>query len=564
MTHDIVIRGGTVVDGTGGPSRRADVAIDGDQITEVSDAVAARGSREIDADGLLVTPGFVDIHTHYDAQIGWDPLVTSSCFHGVTSVVMGNCGMTFAPCRADDQSYLAECMESVEDIPADTILDGLPWDWETYGEYLTTLDRLPKGLNVGGMVGHAALRWWAMGERSLEPGQTPASPEVEEMRRLIHEAMEGGALGLSTSRTLRHTVPDGRYVPGTWAETEELVALAGVLGRVQKGVIEVSPRFDGEGPSEARCRSELAWMKEVSITSGRPLTFNLTHTYDNPEHHHLARDLVRAANDDGAQIRPQTTARGIGALFTLWNMTPFDGHPSWQALKGLPFDEKLAVIRTPDRRGELIAEANLGPGRERLARWFVSEPDAGARYDCDPTTSLPARADAAGVPIGQFYVELLDRTDGRALVYWPLLNEDIDEIGQMLDDETMVLGLADGGAHVGQILDASQPTWFLTYWIRERRLMSLERAIRRLTLDGATLFGLDGRGTLAPGSYADVNVIDFDGLALPLPEYVNDFPLGAGRYVQRAAGYDTTIVNGQISWEQGEPTDAMAGVVLRP
>jgi len=409
MAHDLIIRGGTVIDGTGSPARTADVAIDGTTVVEVG-RVRDQAHREIDADGLLVTPGFVDIHTHYDAQIGWDPLATSSSYHGVTSIVMGNCGMTFAPCRPDDRAYLARCMESVEDIPAAAIVDGLPWDWQTYGEYLDTLDRLPKGVHVGGMVGHGALRWWAMGERSLDPDALPTEGELAEMRRLLVEGIEAGALGFSTSRTLRHKVPDGRHVPGTFASPDELLTLASVLHDAGRGVVECAPRFDGEGPSAPRAISELAWMEEVSLQTGRPVTFNLTHTFENPDHHRFVIDLVTAANGRGATIRPQTTTRGIGVLFSLASATPFDRHPSWRALRDLPHGERVTRMAEPSVRSRLIAEATEPPTPVELARVFVTDGEPACNFDCSIT--LPDAAAAAGVSMAEWYVDFLIRTDG--------------------------------------------------------------------------------------------------------------------------------------------------------
>jgi len=566
MTLDLVVRGGTVVDGTGGPARVADVGVIGDRIVEVAEpgSLSTATGRVLDATGLVVTPGFVDIHTHYDAQVGWDPLVTSSCWHGVTSIVMGNCGMTFAPCRADDRQYLADCMESVEDIPSASIVDGLAWDWETYSEYLASLDRQPKGINLGGMVGHSAVRYWAMGDRSLEPDASPSDDELDEMVRLVDDAVGAGALGFSTSRTLRHHAPDGRNVPGTFAEVRELSAIVDVLARRDRGVVECAPRFDGDGPSEHRARAELAWMHDLSLRSGRPFTFNLTHTWANPEHHRLVTALARAANQVGADLRPQTTSRGIGVLFTLDSSTPFDRHPSWQRLRALDSVARLATIRDPGARAELLREADTGPGAEQLAEFYVTGVDGPhVAYDCDPATELPVAAARAGTSIAAHYLDCLDRSDGAAVVYWPILNPSLDAVAEMLIDDVVVLGLADGGAHVGQILDASQPTWFLSYWVRDRGLLSIERAVQRLTSDGARLFGLPSRGVVEPGAFADLNLLDWEALALPRPTFAHDFPHGAGRFTQGGEGYVATVVNGEVWMEGGSHTGPLAGRVLR-
>ena len=568
MAPDIIIRNGTVVDGSGSPAFVADVAITGDRITGIEPGIAGTAEREIDATGRLVTPGFVDIHTHLDAQISWDALATSSCWHGVTSIVMGNCGVTFAPVRPADHDYLAAMMESVEDIPALAIKDGLSWEWETYGEYLSMLDRLPKGINVGGMVGHCALRYYAMGSRSADEGAEPTPDELTVMCDLLDEALGAGALGFSTSRTLRHKVPDGRWVPGTFATVDELTALGDVLARRHIGVLEAAPRFDGDGPSEPRARAELAWIAELSRRTGRPFTFNLTHTRANPEHHRLVIELAAAANETGATVRPQTTSRGIGVLFSLGNATPFDRHEPWRALVQHSRGEQLAVIRDPERRARLVDVAREHPAPEELSAFYLTDGlglggGAGARYNCAPGTSLPELAAAAGATMAEVYLDALDRSDGAAIVYWPVLNQGFEEIAQMLTSDTVVLGLADAGAHVGQIFDASQPTWFLSYWVRERQLMSIERAIQRLTSDGADMFDLVDRGVLRPGAFADVNVIDLERLTLPLPEFVHDFPHGAGRFIQRAEGYDATIVNGELFMDHGEHSGALAGTVLR-
>lgn len=565
MDLDLVIRNGTVIDGTGSTGVVGDVGISGDTIVAVGE-VDGRGTREIDATDRLVTPGFVDLHTHLDAQIGWDPLLTSSCWHGVTSVVMGNCGVTFAPVRPDDRGFLAEMMESVEDIPARSILDGIPWSWETYGEYLDALDVLPKGINVGGMVGHCAVRYHAMGDRSLttEPGEPPTAAELESMCALVDEAIAAGALGFSSSRTLRHRVPDGRFVPGTWAQSDELVALASVLRDRGRGVVECAPRFDGDGPAEPRVESELAWMRDVARASGRPVTFNLSQTNAQGEHYRLAMQLAAASNaQDGTRIRPQTTSKCVGVVFALASSTPFDRYPAWAALGDLPLAGKVAALR--GRRAELIADALAGTDDPwaGMDAFFVVDGEPEIRYDNDPSASLAAVARARGVTPVEAFIDLCLETDGRVVLQWPLLNQQLDAIQEMITSDVVLMGLADAGAHVGQIIDASQPTYFLTYWVRERAVMTVEDAVRRLTSDTAEFMGLPGRGVLRPGAFADVNVIDWDRLGLVMPEFVHDFPYGAGRWTQRGAGYDATIVNGVVAFEGGEHTGAFAGSVLR-
>ena len=563
MTHDIVIRGGTVVDGSGGPAVRGDVAIDGDRVAAVEPNVAGRGRREIDADGKIVTPGFVDVHTHLDAQLAWDPVASPSCWHGVTSVVMGNCGVTFAPCKPQDREFLAELMESVEDIPRAAILDGLQWDWETYGDYYDALGGLPKGPNAGGLVGHCALRTYVMGEHGLD--EAPAScDDVASMAKLVDEAMAAGALGVSTSRTLLHRVPDGRAVPGTYAAPEELLALTDVLGRYQAGVLEGAMRLGERDDDElTNTRAELAWMGAASRSSGRPVSFGLAQSDRRPGLYRRVLEYAHAENALGADLRPQTTARGVGVLFGLESRTPFDSAPSWQELHVAVDGRKLQLLRDAAFRQRLIAEADVHGSAVDLTQLYVLAPGAPARYDCASDTSLAAIAAERGVSPAAAFIELIFESDGALVCNLPFLNQRLEAVEEMLDDPLVTLGLADAGAHVGQIMDASQPTFFLTYWVRERRRWPLEEAIRRLTSDTADLFGIRDRGRLVQGAFADVNVIDLDAMTLPQPQFVYDFPHGSGRYVQRSTGYDYTLVNGQVFMEAGEHTGAFAGRLLR-
>ena len=562
MELDLVIRNGTVVDGTGAPSKRADVAIAGDRIVAVDEGIDAGAAREIDAEGRLVTPGFVDVHTHLDAQLGWDPLPTSSCWHGITSAVLGNCGVTFAPVGPGQREFLAEMMESVEDIPRQAILEGLPWDWTSYGDYLGWLDRTPKGINVGGLVGHCALRVAAMGERSMAEGSGTAD-DIARMCEMAEEALRAGALGISTSRTLGHVVPDGRPVPGTWAGPDELLAFADVLRRTGRGLFEGAMRL-GERDDEAltNTRAEVAMMGEISRRSGRPVSYGLVQSNRRPDLYSQVIEFTKQENETGGMVRPQTTARGIGILFGLCNRTPWDRAPAFRELRRLPATERLDAIRQPDLRKRLIddgnqARLNLGPDMI-----FVL-PEGPARYDCRPEDSLAAHASRRGVSPVEAFLDLAIETEGAVHLNMPLLNQRLEAVEEMLDDELVTLGLADAGAHVGQIMDTSQPTFLLTYWVRERQRWTIEEAVRRLTCDTASLFGFTDRGLLREGAYADVNVIDFDHLTLPQPEFVHDLPNGAGRYIQGASGYDYTIVNGQVFMDHGAPTGALAGRVVR-
>ena len=558
--YDLVIRGGTVVDGTGADPVGADVAVADGSIVAIG-SVEGDAIRTVDANDRIVTPGFVDIHTHLNAQLSWDPLGTSSCYHGVTSVVIGNCGVTFAPCRPEDRRDLAEMMESVEDIPADAIMSGLSWEWETYGQYLAELDRRPKGLNVGGMVGHSALRRYVMGDRALD--RDPTVDDLTAMVDLVEEAMAAGALGLSSSRTILHTGADGEPIPGTFAGLDELLALAGVLGRHGRGVFETAAMLGSQnGATPESTIAEVGLLAEISRATGRPVSFGLTQTIAGEGLHRQVLELVAEANRTGARVHPQTTVRSVGVLFGLAHHSPYGGCPAWQALSPLAFDERLAVVRDPARRHAMAAEADGREGGIDPANLFplVAAP---ADYSLDPTQSLAALAAAAGTTPAAHWLDLLDRTDGACLLVWPFLNQTPAEVEHLLGDPNVVLGLADAGAHVGQIMDASQPTWFLSHWVRDRGLYSLADGIARLTSIPADLFAIGDRGVLAVGRPADLNVIDLPRLGLPLPQFAHDFPGGAGRWVQGAHGYDVTVVNGEVTVEAGVHTGALPGTTLR-
>ncbi|NCG41852.1 MAG: amidohydrolase family protein [Actinobacteria bacterium] len=568
IRYDLVIRGGSVVDGTGAPSKLADVGIIGDRVVKLG-LVEGTGETEIDATGKLVTPGFVDIHTHLDAQLAWDPIGSSSCWHGITSVVMGNCGVTFAPVKTEDIEFIAEVMESVEDIPKDAILEGLPWNWRSYGEYLGFIDATPKGINVGGMVGHVAVRWHVMGESSLD--EEPASAEqISSMCDLIDEAMTAGALGFSTSRTLLHRTPDGRPIPGTFAEDDELFAFADVLGEHGRGVFESAPRFEKAGADWEGLKHEIETLGEITRRSGRPSTFGLVYNAVRPDMSDVALSAVEAENASGAQLRPQTTCRPIGVVLGIQHRTPWArAGATWRSLREMTVEQRLEIIRNPEMRARLIYEGNNpekvhgnGSAMVDLSRLYLLDAE-NPNYRVGQEGTLEALAATAGISPVEYFLNVTDESDGSVMLSLPILNQDYEAIETMLDHGSIVMGLADAGAHVGQIMDSSQPTYFLSHWVRDTGYFTIEEGIRRITSDTADLFGLKNRGRLVEGAYADINVIDWDKLSLSGPEYVHDFPGGAGRYIQRGAGYDATVVNGEIFMQNGEHTGALAGVTLR-
>ena len=557
MATDLVIRSGSVIDGTGSPAFTADIAVEDDRIVEIG-KVDSRGKKEIDADGQIVTPGFVDIHTHLDAQLAWDPIASSSCWHGVTSVVLGNCGVTFAPVSKDGATVLAEMMESVEDIPAESILNGLSWNWSSYGEYLDEVASLPKGVNVGGMVGHCAVRLAAMGERSLD--ETPATLEdIEVMVPMVKEAMDAGALGFSTSRTFLHKVPDGRFVPGTHATAEELLAFAEVMAQYKGTVFEAAAKL-GRDDS----REEIKMYGDISRLAGCPVTFGLTQVDIDPQLHLRILDYVEEENAVGADLHPQTTSKHIGVLLGLSARTPFDRADGWAEMTDLPLEEKIVRLTNSDTRDALIKAAE-----ERLESlpldWgkFYALPDDPVRHDLLPEDSIAAKAEKRGVSIPEQWIDEALELEGKRLFIFPVLNQQMDAAAEMLTRPYVTLGLADAGAHSKQIMDASQPTFFLTHWVREKEMFTLEEGIRRMTSDTADLFGIQNRGRLKEGSFADINIIDFEGMSLQYPEIVNDFPGGAGRFIQRSTGYSKTIVNGEVFMQNGEHSGALKGKMLR-
>ena len=543
MAHDIVIRGGELVDGTGGAPFQGDLAIDGDAITAVG-KVDGQGKREIDAKGLAVTPGFVDLHTHLDAQIGWDPQMTPVSWHGVTTALLGNCGVTFAPCKPADVELLAAMMETVEDIPKDAILNGLPWDWEDYGGYLDAIERLNPALNVAGMVGHCAVRFYVMGERAVEEQATPE--ERAKMADVVAKSMDGGAVGFSTNRYPPHKLPDGRSIPGTFADPVELVEIAKAVGPRNGLMQAVGANFE-----------VLQAMAET--TKGRIL-FSYGTGPQEGSGKAQADNLAKLC--EHGDLTAITQVRGSGFMFGLQSALPVQGE-TWDALRKAPLADRLAAIRDAETRAKLIAEGKASKSRLPLANVFYLGSGETPNYTLPADQNLEAQAAAAGEHWVETFLRLSDETDGRALFNLRMFNQSLKELGDLFKSEHIFPSLGDAGAHVSQIMDAGWPSFVLSHWIRDAGLYTLEEGVRRLTSGPARVLGLKDRGTLRVGMKADVNVLDPAQVAERQPELVHDFPGGAPRYIQKSMGYKATLVNGALTLADGEHTGERAGLVLR-
>ena len=565
--HDLVIRNGLVVDGTGSPGRRADVAIDGGLVSIVGE-VSERGREEIEAEGKLVTPGFVDIHTHFDGQVTWDPLLTPSFWHGVTTVVMGNCGVGFAPAAPNRREWLIGLMEGVEDIPGSALAEGMEWGWESFPEYLDFLETLPKAIDVGTQVPHGAVRAYVMGERGAR--NEDANPEdIAEMAAIVREGLEAGALGFSTSRTLAHRAIDGEPVPGTFAAEDELFGIGRVLGELGTGIYEVAPA--GVTGDDANAPAlEIAWMRKLSAEISRPVTFAMVQFDNDPEAWRQAFEASVEALDEGAEIYPQVAARGISLLLTLRGRHPFIHSPAYRELDGLDWAERAERMREPQLRERILSEVSSPDAALGFLMWNklypMSDPP---NYEPEAWETVEARAAAAGATPLEFAYDFLTQGEGENVLFAPLFNYangDLEPTREMLLHPRSAVGLSDGGAHCGVICDAGMPTFMLTHWTRDRERgerLPLEWVVKRMTQDTARLYGLGDRGVLAPGKKGDVNVIDYEALQLELPRATHDLPTEAMRLIQRSRGYEATIVSGEVISRHGEETGARPGQLIR-
>ena len=573
---DLVIRNGTVVDGTGAPPRAADIEITGDRIVAVGD-VGAKGRRELDADGLLVTPGFVDIHTHFDGQVTGDPLVAPSSLHGVTSIAMGNCGVGFAPARTDSHEWLIGLLEGVEDIPGTALTEGLTWDWETFPEYLDALGRTPHTVDMGAHVPHSALRTYVMGERGADHTLEPTDDELASMSGLLGEALDAGALGFATSRTEVHRTRDGANIPTLSAGERELLALADVLRIRNTGVTQlISDCYQTTDDDFAS--AELDVIEAFARASARPLSFTVQQAYHSPERWRFVFDRIRRMRRAGLDVKAQVAPRPIGVLLGFdVTANPFLFCGAYGEVAMLPLAERVIALRDPERRRRIVDEharvtAALPDG---LLRTLSSQWDAMFRltdpvdYELDADWSLGAEAARAGLDAAGVVYDALLEDDGQRLLYVPLFNfahGNFDDIHEMISTPFAMFGLSDAGAHCGAICDASFTTSSLVVWGRDRKRgprIPVEWLVHAQTQRTAAHVGWLDRGGLAPGYVADVNLIDFDALACPPPHVTRDLPAGGRRLMQEARGYRATVKSGAITFEDGTSTGELPGQVLR-
>jgi len=556
---DVVVRAGTVVDGTGAPARTADVAVRDGVVVEVG-RVDGVGRREIDADGCLVTPGFVDVHTHYDGQATWDDRLAPSSWHGVTTVVMGNCGVGFAPVHPVDRDRLIELMEGVEDIPGTALHEGLPWTWEGFEGYLDHLGGRRFDIDVATQVPHGALRLFVMGERGARR-EAATADDIVQMAAVARSAVEAGALGFTTSRTRNHRTSTGDFTPTLTAARDELVGIAAEIGRSGRGVLQVVsdfPDFDEETET----------IRAMAQVSGRPLSISVAGGPGSAVGHRRLLAFLERCNADGLEVRGQVAARGIGILLGMQaTLHPFQRLGSYRALAGLPLADRVAALRTSEVRAAVLAEAATEPGAWNFANVFElgDPPD----YEPDPASSIEARAAALDRPAAELAYDLLLGAEGTALLYSPVLNYgvgDLEPAREMLEHPFTIPGLSDGGAHVGTICDASFPTTLLQHWVRDRTRgpkLAVEHVVQRQCRDTAVALGLHDRGVLAPGYRADLNVIELAALRLHPPELRFDLPAGGKRLLQRVDGYRHTFVAGEETYHDGQATEALPGRLVR-
>ncbi|NCG20723.1 MAG: amidohydrolase family protein [Rhodobacterales bacterium] len=562
--HDLVIRNGTLVDGTGNPRFQADIAIDGDKITALGPNVGP-GRREVDATGKLVTPGWVDMHTHFDGQVSWDPLLSPSSEHGVTTVVMGNCGVGFAPVKPDERDWLIQLMEGVEDIPGSALSEGIQWDWETFPEYLDAIEKIPHAIDYATQVPHGALRAYVMGERGCN-NEPSTADDIAQMSTLVEEALTAGALGFSTSRTVLHKSAEGVPVPGTFASRDEMFGIGDALRRAGHGVFELASEHITLG-------SEIHWMRELAKETGQPVVFNMSQSDQQPT---LWKDLLAELEDAqaaGIPLYGQVAGRAIGVLMN-WRTTanPFVLIPTVAALLARPWEEARVLLRDPEMKAKVLAEAPMVVGEfesfitQTFSKMF---PMRSAEYEPEASESIAAIAEREGRSPADVAYDILMEDDESGVLYFPSFNYsngDLEILRDLHSSPATRMGLSDAGAHCGAICDGGMPTFMLAFWTRDRKrgdTLEIEHVVKRQTSETAAFYGLHDRGLLAVGKKADVNIIDYDNLGIDRPQLAFDLPAGGRRLVQKATGYDMTICSGTVIFEGGVYTGALPGQLIR-
>ena len=563
MSYDLVIKNGTVIDGSGLPRYRADVGVRHGRIVTIG-RIRERAREVVDAEGQVVTPGFVDGHTHMDAQIFWDPLGTSSCWHGITSVVMGNCGFTLAPCAKENKHLVVRNLQRAEDIPPAAMEAGIEWRWTTFPEFLDCLDSLPKGINYGGYVGHSAVRTYVMGERAFE--QAASEDDLKAMEREVRDAIRAGAIGFTTSRSPAHETPDGRYVASRLATWDEVRRLVGVMGELNAGLFEIAGEGVDRAPGDPGLRDYHVRLRDLAVETGRPVTFGVFSRRGVPDVWRKYLDLLDETAAAGGRMFAQVHSRSLSALLSFKTQMPFDRLPVWKELRALPLAEQRRRLHDPELRRRLIEASGASDGRRPVgAEARAADYDWLLVFDTveGPHRTVAEVARERGQHPAETMIDLALAKDLDLFFLQPVANEDQDYALELMRHPRAVVTFSDSGAHVSQLMDSSLQTHLLYHWVRRKQAFTLEQAVRMLTLVPATLWGFADRGLIREGMAADLVVFDPETIAAEMPEVVDDLPSGARRLVQRTRGIAATVVNGEVLLRDGKHTGALPGQLLR-
>ena len=554
MSCDLVIRDGLIVDGTGSEPFYGDIAIQNETIAEIGKA-SGKAKQEIDAEGALVTPGFIDLHTHFDAQAGWDPALTPISWHGVTTALIGNCGVTFAPCKPKDQKFLANMMESIEDIPEQAILNGLSWKWESYGEYLDEIEKLNPAINLAGLVGHCASRTYVMGERAVD--EDPNKEEIEQIAQLVGQSIKEGAVGFSSNRLPGHVLPDGRAIPGTFAKREELGAISKAVGD-NNGLLQYVLNY-------SELDDEVSLIGEQGLLANAPVLFSAVFISGDAEHYSAYDSNISRMRDRGLDITGLTLPRSFGSLSSLENdVLPDRKSPAWRKLADMDFSERLRSLEDSAFRAQLTEEIKENKDFTNNARrWFWLGDQERPLYTQERNQSLEHMAREFDEHPGETWIRLMVETKGKTKFHARFGNFNISQLADFIRNDWVIPGLGDAGAHVSQIIDSGWPTFFLSHWCRDTEEFSIEHAVQKMTSAPARTLGLSDRGTLSKGARADINVIELDNLNEKQPQLVHDFPGGAPRFIQKASGYRATVCNGSTILLNDELTGESGGQIIR-